>query len=100
MGLCYYNCPVNKRYATKALDYTYSQFAGDSTSYTVADVINVATATELEKTDSTLYGKLNGYTVCVGYSGSTYSCPGHRRADKTRTVSYAQDYNAGDLLSC
>ena len=63
--------------------------------------MSVAAARSLEKADETLCAKLKGYTVCVGYkSGTTYICPNHRRADKSKTVSYAKDYNAGDLLSC
>ena len=98
---CDSNCTSNRRYSTKAIDYTYSQFAEDNTNYTLDDVKKVSNATEFSEADQALCDELKDYSVCVGYkSGNTYVCPGHRRADIARTINYALDYNTGDLLSC
>ena len=96
------NCSHSNMYSAK-ITYTYSQFLFDA-----------ITSVDTELSDKSKYGKKGynnakkkainyaNYTVCVSFSGKDYSCPGHRDAVNVgvRSMTYAINYNAGDVLSC
>ena len=91
------NCNSNSNRSTATITYTYSQFSIDQGKNDPA----LSTSGSNYKKMKKLASEYAQYTMCASYSSGSYNCPGHRDAVDvgTRQMTFADDYNRGDVLS-
>lgn len=95
-------CGLNSVYKSVDMNYTYSQFSLDSGKNDAT--LSTVTSYTASKYNEAMKKAANYalYSICVSYTGGIYHCPGNRQAAEvvgSRNLTYAQDYNTGDVLS-